>query len=62
VKTPTVEVKEYRILTPEEYARLYLELPNDAARLLIELAIGSGFAGVSSSSGARGTCICPAGS
>jgi integrase len=42
VKTPTVEVKEYRILTPEEYARLYLELPNDAARLLIELAIGSG--------------------
>ncbi|MBI1379028.1 MAG: tyrosine-type recombinase/integrase [Frankiales bacterium] len=42
VKSPTVPVKEYRILTPEEYARLYDALPNDASRLIVEVAIGSG--------------------
>ena len=42
VKTPTVPVKEYRILSPDEIARLLLALPNDPARLLVETAIGSG--------------------
>jgi integrase len=42
VKTPTVPVKEYRILSPDEIGRLLLALPNDAARLLVEVAIGSG--------------------
>lgn len=42
VRSPTVPVKEYRILTPEEYARLYEALPNEASRLLVEVAIGSG--------------------
>jgi integrase len=42
VKTPTVPVKDYRILTPDEIGRLLLALPNDAARLLVEVAIGSG--------------------
>lgn len=42
VKSPTVPVKEYRILTPGEYALLAAALPSDAARLLIELAMGSG--------------------
>lgn len=42
VKSPTVPVKAYRILTPEEYASLYAALPNDATRLMIEVAIGSG--------------------
>jgi integrase len=42
VKTPTVPVTEYRILTPDEIARLLLALPNDPARLLVETAIGSG--------------------
>lgn len=42
VKSPTVAVKAYRILTPEEYARLYAALPYGAARLLVEVAIGSG--------------------
>jgi integrase len=42
VKAPTVPVNEYRILTPDEIARLLLALPNDPARLLVETAIGSG--------------------
>jgi integrase len=42
VKTPTVPVKEYRILQPDEVARLLLALPHDPARLLIDTAIGSG--------------------
>lgn len=42
VKSPTVAVKEYRILTPGEFDRLQAALPSDAAQLLIEVAIGSG--------------------
>lgn len=42
VKTPTVPVKEYRVLTPDEIARLLIALPHDPARLLVEVAIGSG--------------------
>lgn len=42
VKTPTVPVKSFRILTPEEFERLYAALPDDASRLLVETAIDSG--------------------
>ncbi len=42
VKSPTVAVKEYRIVSPGEFARLLAALPCEAARLLIEAAIGSG--------------------
>jgi integrase len=42
VKTPTVPVKAYRILTPEEIGRLLLALPNDPARLLVDTFIGTG--------------------
>ena len=42
VKTPTVPLKAYRILTPEEIARLLLALPGDPARLLVEVFIGTG--------------------
>jgi integrase len=42
VKSPTVAVKEYRILTPEEFDRLYDVLPSDAGQLLIETLIDSG--------------------
>jgi integrase len=37
-----VPVKEFRILSPADIARLLLALPNDPARLLVEVAIGSG--------------------
>jgi hypothetical protein len=42
VKTPTVAVREYQILSPDEIARLQLALPNDTARLLVDTAIESG--------------------
>jgi integrase len=42
VKTPTVPVKAYRILTPDEIARLLLALPHDPARMLVEVFIGTG--------------------
>ncbi|MBA3251271.1 MAG: tyrosine-type recombinase/integrase [Geodermatophilaceae bacterium] len=42
VKTPTVPVRAYRILTPAEIARLLLALPNDPARLLVDTFIGTG--------------------
>ena len=42
VKTPTVPVKEYRILTPAEIAQLLLALPNDPARLVVDTFIGTG--------------------
>jgi hypothetical protein len=42
VKTPTVPLKEYRILTPEEFDRLYAALPGGLARLLVDTAIESG--------------------
>ena len=42
VKSPTVPVKEYRILTPEEFDRLFEALPVGHARLLVETAVESG--------------------
>jgi integrase len=42
VKTPPVPVKEYRILTPEEFDRLHAALPSAAAQLLVETAVESG--------------------
>jgi integrase len=42
VKAPTVPVKEYRVITPTEITRLLEAMPNDACRLLVETAIGSG--------------------
>jgi integrase len=42
VKAPTVPVKEYRIPTPEEFELLQSTLPSPVARLLVEVAIGSG--------------------
>jgi integrase len=42
VKTPSVPVKEYRILTPEEFDRLYSALPGGLAQLLVDTAIESG--------------------
>ncbi len=42
VKTPTVPVREYRIVTPEEFDQLYGAMPSDTARLFLDVAIGSG--------------------
>ena len=42
IKTPPVPVKEYRIISPEEFERLYAALPDEFCRLLIETAIESG--------------------
>ena len=42
VKTPTVPVKEYRIVTPVEFEALLGAMPSDTARLLVEVALGSG--------------------
>lgn len=42
VKTPTVPVKDYRVLTPPEITGLLDALPNDTCRLLVDTAIGSG--------------------
>lgn len=42
VKSPTVPVKEYRILTPEEFDRLHAALGSPAAQLLVETAVESG--------------------
>ena len=42
VKSPTVPVKEYRILTPEEYDRLLEAMPSGPAQLLVETALESG--------------------
>ena len=42
VKTPTVAVHEYRILAPAEVTTLLAALASDTARLLVEVAIGSG--------------------
>ncbi len=42
VKSPTVAVKEHRILTPEEYERLAAALPTDEARLFVETLVESG--------------------
>jgi integrase len=42
VKTPTVPVKAFRILTPVQFDALYAALPDEHARLLVETAIDSG--------------------
>ena len=42
VKSPTVPIKDYRIVTPSEYTMLAAALPNDTARLLVETVIGTG--------------------
>ena len=41
VKSPTVPVKEYRIVTPEEFDRLYAAL-YDVAQLLVDVLMDSG--------------------
>jgi integrase len=42
VKSPTVPVKDYRVLTPAEFEKLFVALRSPAARLLVDTAIGSG--------------------
>jgi len=42
VKSPSVPVKEYRILTPEEFDRLYHGLALPASQLLVEMLVESG--------------------
>ncbi|WP_106398884.1 tyrosine-type recombinase/integrase [Actinocorallia populi] len=42
VKTPTIAKKPLRIVTPEEFDKLYFALPTEDARLLAETAIESG--------------------
>jgi integrase len=42
VKTPTVPRKEFRIVTPDQFDTVYLALPDDQSRLLVETAIESG--------------------
>ncbi len=42
VKTPTVPIKGYRIITPEQFEAVYAALPDDQSRLLVETAIDSG--------------------
>jgi len=42
VKTPTVPVKAFRIVTPDQFEALSAALPDEHARLLVETAIDSG--------------------
>ena len=42
IKTPPVPVKEYRIITPEEFERLHSALPDEFCRLVVETAVESG--------------------
>ena len=42
VKTPTVPTKPLRIVTPAEFDQFYRELPDDLARLVVEVDIDSG--------------------
>lgn len=42
VKTPTVPVKEFRIITPEQFEAIYQAVPDGQLKLLIETAIDSG--------------------
>jgi integrase len=42
VRSPTVPVKEYRIVTPQEFDRLYGVLPSTIAQLLVSTLIESG--------------------
>ncbi len=47
VKTPPVPRKLRAIVTLQKFEDIYENLPNDAARLLIEVDIESGFGGAS---------------
>jgi len=42
VKTPTIPEREYTIVSPEQFDRLYWALPTPDTRLLVETAIESG--------------------
>jgi integrase len=42
VKTPTVPVKEFRIVSPDEMRKLQRSLPSPIARLLVQTSIDSG--------------------
>ena len=42
VKTPTVPIKAYRIITPEQFEQLYAAVPDGELKLLVETAIDSG--------------------
>ena len=42
VKTPTVPVKAFRIVTPDQFDAPYAALPDENSRLLVETAIDSG--------------------
>jgi site-specific recombinase XerD len=42
VKTPTVPIKSYPIITPEQFDLIYQELPDAEAQLLVETDIESG--------------------
>lgn len=42
VKTPTVPARPLRIVTPDEFDQFYRELPDDLARLVVEVGIDSG--------------------
>jgi integrase len=42
IKTPTVPVKEFRIVTPDEFDLLYAALPDEFTQLLVETAVESG--------------------
>lgn len=42
IKTPTVPVPEFRIVTPEEFDAIYRALPDEFSRLLVETAVESG--------------------
>jgi len=42
VKSPTVGIKEYRILTPQEFDPLRAALPCEVVRLLVEVMVESG--------------------
>lgn len=42
VTSPTVPAKEYRILTPEEFDRLYDVIPSEVSKLLVSTLIESG--------------------
>ena len=42
VKTPTVAVKGYRIITPDQFELIYSAIPDGQLKLLVETAIDSG--------------------
>jgi integrase len=42
VKTPTVPVKSFRIITPEQFEQIFAAIPDGQLKLLVETAIDSG--------------------